>query len=236
MWNEAAISMDAATRVEKRYMKETLTFPFDNWNYGHNRNYLSYIQEQLGMADAAIFGARQLIDAPLDPERNDANWRSSHSFGIFALARALCKFERWDEFLDGKTIPWRADDFRDKAWKSYFEARAWLAKGDEQKAAKSLERTGEDRQGDRQEQGFPGRVQHPDRRVASSAAGACARRDDQRPGAARSSGAARVRFPARVRRPAVLSGSRSITALGDAYLKSSSARAGGESLSRRPSS
>lgn len=40
MWNEAAISMDAATRVEKRYMQETLTFPFNNWNYGHNRNYL----------------------------------------------------------------------------------------------------------------------------------------------------------------------------------------------------
>ena len=30
-------------------MKEQLTFPFNHWNYGHNRNYLSYIQEQLGM-------------------------------------------------------------------------------------------------------------------------------------------------------------------------------------------
>src|SRR4051794_25252198 len=107
MWNEAAISMDAATRREKQYMQERLTFPFNNWNYGHNRNYLSYIQEQLGMADAAIFGARQLIDAPLDPQGNDDAPFSSHSYGIASLARALIKFERWDEILKENSIPWR---------------------------------------------------------------------------------------------------------------------------------
>jgi len=40
MWHEAALSMDAATRVEKQYMRTSLTFPFNNWNYAHNRNYL----------------------------------------------------------------------------------------------------------------------------------------------------------------------------------------------------
>ena len=39
MWNEAAISMDAATRAEKKYMRDTMTFPFNQWNYGHNRYY-----------------------------------------------------------------------------------------------------------------------------------------------------------------------------------------------------
>src|ERR1700722_20151329 len=97
MWNEAAISMDAATRREKQYMQQRMTFPFNNWNYGHNRNYLSYIQEQMGMVDAAVFGARQLIDAPLDPEGNSDKFSSSHSYGIAALSRALLKFERWDD-------------------------------------------------------------------------------------------------------------------------------------------
>ena len=64
MWNEAAISMDAATRTEKKNMRDLMTFPYNHWNYGHNRAYLSYIQEQLGMPDEAIFGARQMIDAP----------------------------------------------------------------------------------------------------------------------------------------------------------------------------
>lgn len=138
MWNEAAISMDAATRCEKKYMQDRMTFPFNNWNYSHNRNYLSYIQEQLGMADRAIFGARQLIDAPLDPQGNDVAPNSSHSYGIAALARALVKFERWDDLLKENNIPWR-DLLKDKVDKQYYEARAWLGKGDLGKAEKSIE-------------------------------------------------------------------------------------------------
>jgi peroxiredoxin len=137
MWNEAAIAMDAATRREKQDMKERLTFPFNNWNYGHNLNYLSYIREQLGMADAAIFGAKQLIDAPLDPQGNDDSLRSSHSYGIAALARALVKFERWDELLKEGAIPWR-DIFADKVYRAYFEARAYFGKGELGRAEKSL--------------------------------------------------------------------------------------------------
>jgi peroxiredoxin/predicted Zn-dependent protease len=137
MWHEAALSMDAATRVEKKYMQTSLTFPFDNWNYAHNRNYLSYIQEQLGMPEAAIFGARQLIDAPLDPVDNKENTYSTHSRGIAAMQRALIKYERWDDLLNPKTIPWR-DIYEDKMNKAYGEARAWLGKGDLEKAAKSI--------------------------------------------------------------------------------------------------
>jgi hypothetical protein len=54
MWHEAAISMDSATRTELRYMNQRLALPYETWNYPHNRNYLCYIQEQLGMADASI--------------------------------------------------------------------------------------------------------------------------------------------------------------------------------------
>jgi len=137
MWHEAALSMDAATRVEKQYMRTSLTFPFNNWNYAHNRTYLSYIQEQLGMAEAAIFGAHQLIDAPLDPVDNKENEFSTHSRGIAAMERALIKYERWDDLLNPKSIPWR-DVYEDKMNKAYSEARAWLGKGDLEKAGKSI--------------------------------------------------------------------------------------------------
>jgi peroxiredoxin len=137
MWNEAAISMDAATRCEKQYMKDQLTFPFNNWNYGHNLTYLAYIQEQLGMEKAATFSSRQLIDAPLDPQANLDSPRSSHSYGISGLARALVKFERWDALLDDKTVPWR-DIYLDKVNKAYFRARAYLAKGELEQAQKSI--------------------------------------------------------------------------------------------------
>ena len=138
MWNEAAIAMDAATRAEKQYMRDSLTFPFNNWNYAHNRYYLSYIQEQLGMPSAAIFGARQLIDAPKDPKDNTDNWRSSRSFGLAALARALLRFDRFEELADGKTVPWREKVFYDKMSKAYFEARAHFATGKSDQAVKSI--------------------------------------------------------------------------------------------------
>ncbi|MSU51206.1 MAG: redoxin domain-containing protein [Opitutus sp.] len=138
MWDEAAISMDAATRVEKRYMQDTLTFTFDNWNYGHNRAYLSYIQEQLGMVGAALAGARQLVDAPLDPQRNSDGLYTTHSQGIRGIARTLLKFQRWDELLAKETVPWR-DILEDKMNKAYVESRAWFGKNDLTQAQKSIE-------------------------------------------------------------------------------------------------
>ena len=138
MWNEAAISLESATRVEIAYMRDRLAFPFNHWNYGHNRNYLSYTQEQLGMTDAAIFGARQLIDAPLDPKLNSDRRYSSHSQGKTALLRTLVKFERWEQILDANSFPWR-DTPGDKMNKAYAQARAWLGKGDLPKAEKALD-------------------------------------------------------------------------------------------------
>ncbi len=129
MWDEAAISMDAATRLEKRAMQDSFTFTFDNWNYGHNRAYLSYIQEQLGLPEAALAGARQMVDAPLDPERNSDNFFSTHSQGLRAIARVLLKYQRWDELLLPATIPWR-EGLEDRINKQYVEARARFGQGD----------------------------------------------------------------------------------------------------------
>ncbi|MDZ4800584.1 MAG: redoxin domain-containing protein [Bryobacteraceae bacterium] len=160
MWNEAAISMDAATRSEKKYMRDTLTFPFNNWNYGHNRYYLSYIQEQLGMPEASIFGARQLVDAPKDPESNNDGPVSSFSYGISGLLRTHIRFEKWDDLLNPKTIPWRDDVTRDKFTKIYGEARAWFGKGDIAKAEKSVTAFNALRKDAEKEKGMRGQAQY----------------------------------------------------------------------------
>ncbi len=137
MWNEAAISMDAATRVEKQYMKQRLIFPFNTWNYAHNQNYLCYIQEQLGMAETAILGAKQIMAAPLDPEHNNPDQYAAHWQGTIAMMRALIKFERWKELLDPNTFYWR-DNARDKMYNAYCEVQAYLAMNEKEKAAKSF--------------------------------------------------------------------------------------------------
>ncbi len=129
MWNEAAISMDSATRVELNYMNERLALPFETWNFAHNRNYLSYIQEQLGMERASIQGARALIAAPRDPLLNKDDEMGAYDQGVQALTRCLIKFERWDEILKPDSIPWR-DTPTDKANRAFAEAVARVGKGD----------------------------------------------------------------------------------------------------------
>lgn len=99
MWHEAAIAMDSATRVELRYMNDRLALPFETWNYAHNRDYLCYIQEQLGRGKASIQGARDLINAPSDP------LIPVDAYGNFPLLRALVKFEKWTEILDPEFLP-----------------------------------------------------------------------------------------------------------------------------------
>ena len=89
MYHEAAISLDAATRAEIAYMGRQMVFPYNTWNYAHNRNYLSYVQEQLGLPSEAIRGARELLAVPLDPKLNDATRFSPHWQGVSALTRAL---------------------------------------------------------------------------------------------------------------------------------------------------
>ena len=90
------------------------------------------------MPAAAIAGARQLIDAPKDPKDNTDHWRSTRSFGLAALARALLRFDRFEELADGKTVPWREKVFYDKMSKAYFEARAHFAMGKTDMAVKSI--------------------------------------------------------------------------------------------------
>jgi peroxiredoxin len=130
MWHEGAIWMDSATRVEKRYMEQRMTLPFHNWNYAHNRNYLSFIQEQLGLPSLALDGARQLLAAPHDPKYNaPGEDYSIHGEGREALVRALIKFEAWDTILEEGAIPW-SDAPGEAAWRAYAEGLAHLAAGD----------------------------------------------------------------------------------------------------------
>ena len=132
LWHEAAWSMDTATRVELRYMNEQMALPFETWNYAHNRNYLCYIQEQLGMADAALQGARDLLAGPRDPERNKDNGYGTFEEGMIALVRGLLKFERWDDVLsttNATSIPWR-DTPEDKDRRAFAETLAHIGKGD----------------------------------------------------------------------------------------------------------
>lgn len=138
MFHESAIALDSATRAEIGYMGRQMVFPYNTWNYAHNRNYLSYAQEQLGLPSEAIRGARELLAVPLDPKLNVATRMSPHWQGVSALARAFVKFERWDEILKDGEIPW-GDSLRDRVGRRYTEAMAQLGKKDLEAATKAID-------------------------------------------------------------------------------------------------
>ncbi len=131
MWHEAAISMDASTRVEQQYMRQRMIFPFNNDWYCHNLNYLCYIREQLGMADGAVDGARQMLAAPLDPKYNnpDRLVETVYVDGLVALIRALVRYERWEEILRPDAIPVRDKVVEHQFWEAYAAAVAHLGLG-----------------------------------------------------------------------------------------------------------
>jgi len=137
MWREAAIWMESATRLELRQMRDKGLFPFDYWNFAHNRNYLAYIQEQQGLAAQSISGARTLLASPTTPRKRQENLDQEdkdpgdyvHGHGMTALVRVLLKFERWDEVLRDGAIPWR-DTELDKITRAYAEGLAHLGRGD----------------------------------------------------------------------------------------------------------
>jgi len=127
MWHEAAIAMDSATRTELRYMNDRLALPFETWNYPHNRNYLCYIQEQLGMAEASLKGSADMLAAPRDPEYNSDEAGRIAVEGQVARVRALIKFERWDRIVAPKGIDWNDKDDFGKLSRAFAEALALSA-------------------------------------------------------------------------------------------------------------
>ena len=132
LWHEAAIAMDRATRVEKAYMNARMILPEDNWDYVHNLDYLCYIQEQLGMVDQALLGARQLLEAPGFTE-----WSPYARSLQNPTVRALVKFERWQELLDLERVRWNLEIPSEKLAAGYARVRALIGLGDPERIAEA---------------------------------------------------------------------------------------------------
>ncbi len=140
LWHEAAIAMDSATRVEKAYMHERMILPEQNWDFVHNLDYLCYIQEQLGMVEAALLGAEQQL---LAPPAQDEPWLATVQ--KLPMYRALLKFERWEEILDGSRIGWDDENPVDVQMRAFAEGRAHLGLGDLDAVEERLEALVEER-------------------------------------------------------------------------------------------
>jgi tetratricopeptide (TPR) repeat protein len=136
-WTDAVKSFGDASENELKWIKaDTL---YSTGHHGHNVHYLSTSHSFQGHVDQAIEHARHLLAFGENPRETAAldNNRTAYRQGWFALLRALVMNERWDQILDGTTLPSYAKP-RETAWRHWAVGVAHAAKGNPKGAVKAL--------------------------------------------------------------------------------------------------
>lgn len=98
---DAAHQQEGSARVDHAAMARDRILPFEIHNYAHNNQWLATSLGRIGRAREAIAVARNLVEQPHDPQKNEPNdGGSCQRSGRARWAEALTKFELWDELLD----------------------------------------------------------------------------------------------------------------------------------------
>lgn len=127
-WQEAAHSFEAAAESERGYMKADQLY--GNGHHAHNVHFLAAANTFQGRYAPALEAARELLqfkETPREAAELD-NPYTAHREGWFALMGTLVHFEKWDEILDGSTLP-EYQKPREQAWRHWARGLAYAAKG-----------------------------------------------------------------------------------------------------------
>src|SRR5262249_20451456 len=104
--------------------------------YGHNIHFLATVYGYQGRYCDAVRVSQELIDATKAPDEQKSRTALE---GRISMLRALVRFEKYDEILDGKLLPDEGEFEIIKAWRYYAVGLAKLSKGDVSAARSQLE-------------------------------------------------------------------------------------------------
>jgi tetratricopeptide (TPR) repeat protein len=140
-WDDAAKAFEGSAEVDRAYIRDNNeTTDHAGGPYGHNVHFLAMVYGYQGRYRDAALTSRELLDATRAPEEQ----KSRAAFeGRFSMLRALVRFEKYDEILDGKSLPDEGEFEVLKAWRYYAAGLAKIGKDDMGAARaqiKSLER------------------------------------------------------------------------------------------------
>ncbi len=127
-WDDAVESFEAAAANERDYIKADKLY--GTGHHGHNVHFLATAYSFRGDYGKAEEAARELLGFPENPREAASidGFYSAYRQGWFAMMRTLVQGERWDEILDGKTLP-IYDKPREQAWRHWALSQAYAAKG-----------------------------------------------------------------------------------------------------------
>lgn len=124
---DAVTAFAAASENEQGYLAADMLYP--NGHHGHNVHFLVHALNLDGRYQESLRQVQHMMAFKETPrERQAANQRVTWRQGYFALVKTLVRFERWDDILDGRTLP-VYDRPEQQAWRQWAIGLAQSAKG-----------------------------------------------------------------------------------------------------------
>ncbi len=141
-YGDAAYQQEGSARVDHAAMIRDRIMPFEIHNYSHNNQWLATSLSHVGRARDAIAVARNLVEQPRDPQKNNkTDGGSPQRNGRARWSEVLVKYELWDELIAATTsgqLDWSDVPF-EKREKAYTLGLAYAAKGDKGKLSEQIE-------------------------------------------------------------------------------------------------
>ncbi len=127
-WDDAARAFEGSAAVDRAYIRDNNeTTDHAAGPYGHNVHFLTMVYNYQGRYRDSIKASQELLDAVAKPGEEKSRTALE---GWLARLRTLVRFEKWDEILDGKTLPDSGAFEVFNAWRIYAIGLAKLGKGD----------------------------------------------------------------------------------------------------------
>ena len=127
-WNDAATAFERSAEVDRAYMRDQNEISdHAGGPYGHNVHFLVMVYGYQGRYRDAFRMSDQLISLGRDPK--EVNSRAAFE-GRLAKLRTLVRFEKWNEILDGKSLPDEGAFEVFNAWRYYARAIANIGRND----------------------------------------------------------------------------------------------------------
>jgi tetratricopeptide (TPR) repeat protein len=134
---DAAISsFSAAAAIEQKWIASDSLYP--TGHHGHNVHFLVQALNLGGRYDDSMKWAQHLLTFKENPrDRNGNNQTGPWRQGYFSVIKSVVRFEKWNEILDGKTLP-LYDKPEQNAWRHWATGLAYANTGQLDKARATL--------------------------------------------------------------------------------------------------
>jgi len=141
-YGDAAYQQEGSARVDHAAMARDRTMPFEIHNYAHNNQWFCTSASHVGRVRDAIAVARNLVEQPRDPQKNELNdGGSSQRSGRIRWAEVLIRYELWDDLIEATSsgaLDW-SDIPLERIQKAYTLGLAYAARNDAAKLDEQIE-------------------------------------------------------------------------------------------------